>query len=391
MKIGQLLTSVSHRNGGISALACGLSRALSRSGADVEVFGVDDGQGGATNEWHPLRPRLSRRSGPAALAHAPRQLAELVEARLDVLHTHGLWTSQSLRSLAWARATGRPYLLSPHGMLDPWALRRARLAKRLAGWMFETRHLVGAGCLHALCAAERDAIRASGHRGAVCEIPPAVDLPHLGPHAPPRWASGLEKGRQVLLYLGRLHPKKGVSALIAGWAGACRASAAVRDSWTLVIAGWGEPRHESELHALAAAQPCAASIRFVGPVLGDERAATYGAAQAFVLPSLSEGVPLSVLEAWAHGLPVLMTDACNLPEGFAEGAAVRLSPAGEGTPSGLMDVLGLGNSERAAMGVCGRRLVERRFSWDVALPRLLAVYGWLAGNGPRPDTVQAVR
>lgn len=389
MRIGQLLTSLSYRNGGVSALACGLSRALSRGGADVEVFGVEDGQGAhALDEWLPLRPHLSRRAWPPALALAPGQVGELRAARLDMLHTHGLWTAQSLRSLAWARATGRPYLVSPHGMLDSWALRRAALAKRLAGWMFETRHLDGAGCLHALCAAERDAIRARGYRGAVCEIPPGVDLPSGGPHTPPSWADGIESGRSILLYLGRLHPKKGLASLIASWAEASRASPAVRGSWALVIAGWGQPEHESEIRAIAAAHASSAPIRFVGSVLGDERAATYRAARALVLPSLSEGVPLTVLEAWSHGLPVLMTDACNLRDGFAEGAAVRLSPAADGTLVGLMDMLGLSDAERAAMGQRGRRLVERRFSWEIALPQFLAVYGWLAGNGARPDSVQ---
>lgn len=385
MRIGQLLTSLSHRNGGVSALARGLSRALSQRGAAVEVFGVEDGHDVELTDWLPLRPRLSRRAGPAALAHAPGQVAELLAARLDVLHTHGLWTSQSLRSLAWARNSGKPYLVSTHGMLDAWALRRTAVAKRLAGWIFEARHLRNAACLHALCAAETQAIRSRGYRGALCEIPPAVELPSAATPEPPRWAASLESGSAVLLYLGRLHPKKGLAGLIAGWAEARRASPALCQRWILVVAGWDQLDHQGELAALARTRGVERSVRFVGPVFGAERAATYRAAQAFVLPSLSEGVPLTVLEAWSHGLPVLMTDACHLPEGFAEGAALRL---GFGNAEGLLAMLSVSDAERAAVGVRGRRLVERRFAWSAVATQFLAVYAWLAGGGPRPESVQ---
>jgi poly(glycerol-phosphate) alpha-glucosyltransferase len=387
MRIGQLLTSLSHRNGGVSALARGLARSLREHGAAVEVFGVEDGQGGlALHDWLPLRPHLSRRAGPAALAHAPGQVAELLAARLDVLHTHGLWTSQSLRSLAWARSTGRPYLVSTHGMLDAWALRRAAGAKRVARWLFEDRHLRNAACLHALCASEADAIRSQGYRGAVCEIPPAVELPPADAPEPPRWATSLEAGSAVLLYLGRLHPKKGLAGLIGLWAEARRASPGPCERWVLVVAGWDQLDHRGELEALARARGVERSVRFVGPAFGAERAATYRAAQAFVLPSLSEGVPLTVLEAWSHGLPVLMTDACHLPEGFAEGAALRLRSADS---HGLLSMLGASDAERAGIGARGRRLVERRFTWAVVAAQFLAVYAWLAGGGPRPETVRA--
>lgn len=389
MKIGQLLTSLSWRGGGVSELARGLSLALSRRGVAVEVFGVQDA---ATNDaletWHPLQPRLARRVGPVPLAWAPGQLRALLDARLDALHVHGLWTSQSWRALRWARESARPYVVSPHGMLDAWALRRSGAAKRLACWLFETRHLKRAACLHSLCAAESAAIRAYGYRGAICEIPPAVEpasdgsAPATAPWRP------VEAGRSVLLYLGRLHPKKGLPALVAGWAEARRQSRPLTEAWHLVLAGWDEGGHAAELASLARASGVADSMSLVGPVLGADRSASYRAARAFVLPSLSEGLPLVVLEAWAHGLPVLMTEACHLPEGFDARAALRFPPEPGGIARGLLGLLALSDGERAAMGEHGRKLVERRFSWSAVAPRFVAVYAWLAGAAPRPDWVQ---
>lgn len=391
MRIGQLLTSLSWRGGGISELARGLSLELSRRGVAVEVFGVEDGDATARDldDWRPLQPQLSRRYGPPTFAWAPSQLASLLDARLDALHVHGLWTSQSWRALRWARQSGRPYIVSPHGMLDPWALRRSAAAKRLASWLFETRLLTRAACLHALCPEEGAAIRAHGYRGALCEIPPAVEppAPDESAPAPPAWAGSVEPGRSMLLYLGRLHPKKGLPALVAGWAEARRRSPALAGGWQLVLAGWDQGSHAAELSKLARDSGAADSVSLVGPAFGGERLAAYRAARAFVLPSLSEGLPLTVLEAWTHGLPVLMTQACHLPEGFEAGAALRIAPAPDGISRALHELLALSDAERRAMGERGRQLVARRFSWDVVATRFLALYAWLAGAAPRPDWV----
>lgn len=389
MRIGQLLTCLSWRGGGVSELARGLSLRLSERGVAVEVFGVEEAAAvSGLDGWRPLRPHLARRLGPGVLAWAPGQLRDLLDARLDALHVHGLWTSQSLRALRWARERRRPYIVSTHGMLDAWALRRSAAVKRLAGWLFEARHLNRAACLHALCAEEGAAIRAHGYRGAICEIPPAVELRGEPDGVPPRAWSGSEGGRRVLLYLGRLHPKKGLAALVSGWAQVRRGSPALAEGWQLVLAGWDQAGHAAELAGLARESGVADSVSLVGPAFGPERIAAYRAARAFVLPSLSEGLPLTVLEAWACGLPVLMTEACHLGEGFKAGAALRIPPGPDGVSRALRALLSLRDSERDAIGERGRQLVERRFSWEVVAPRFLAVYAWLAGGGPRPDWVQ---
>jgi len=393
VRIGQLLTSVSRRNGGVAELARGLSRTLVELGGSVEVFGVQDADAAAElDSWRPLRPRLARGIGPALLAWAPGQASALRMAGLDVLHAHGLWTSQSLRTLGWADASGRPYLVSPHGMLEAWALRRSGFAKRFARWLFESRHLRRAACLHALSSRETRDIRSQGYTGPICEIPPGVELPLLGAvPAPPAWHAEIETGQRVLLYLGRLHPKKGLLRLIAGWAEARRRSPALVGGWRLLLAGWDQAGHEAQIRALASALGVADSVRLVGPAFAEERAAAYRAASAFVLPSQSEGVPLSVLEAWSYAVPVLMTDACNLPEGFEGEAALRLPPAPGALAGALLELLGLSDAERAAMGTRGRRLVERRFSWQVVGPRFLAVYTWLTAGGPAPEFVGSAR
>src|SRR5204863_1620446 len=119
-----------------------------------------------------------------------------------------------------------------------------------------------------------------------------------------------------MLYLGRIHPKKNLAALVDAWE-----AATLPDGAELTIAGWGSAEDVAELEARLKRAP--ASVRFAGPVHGDAKQALLEEARFLVLPSHSEGLPMTVLEAWAAGTPAVMTAACHLPEGFAAGGALE--------------------------------------------------------------------
>jgi len=129
----------------------------------------------------------------------------------------------------------------------------------------------------------------------------------------------------------------------------------------------------------------------LGPCFGPEKDALLRRADAFILPSLSEGLPMAVLEAWAYAKPVLMTPECNLPEGFAAGAAIRIDPNAGAIARGLRDLFSAPGSALRAMGWAGRALVEERFTWPKIAQDMKAVYGWVLGQGPRPGCVEGPR
>jgi glycosyltransferase involved in cell wall biosynthesis len=108
-----------------------------------------------------------------------------------------------------------------------------------------------------------------------------------------------------------------------------------------------------------------------------------------LLPSLSEGLPVAVLEAWSYGLQVLMTEACNLPEGFAAGAALSIGADPAGIAAGLRRLFALSDAERRAVGACGRALVRARFTWASVAEQMSAVYRWVLGGGSPPACVLA--
>ena len=290
----------------------------------------------------------------------------------------------SLASLRWHRQSGRPYMVSPRGMLNSWALSRALLKKKVAASWFEREHLRSASCLHALNEAEAKAIRAYGLSNPICIVPNGVDLPEGRAVSAPPWADGVG-GRRVLLFLGRLHPKKNLISLIRAWKDV-QSIAAARD-WLLVIAGWDQDGYRQQLERMAETQGGGASLRFAGPQFDDDKAASFAHADAFVLPSLSEGLPVAVLEAWSYGLPVLMTEACNLPEGFAASAALPIETDRVGVANGLRQLFAMSDAERRDMGARGQALVRERFTWSSVGEQMTAVYQWVLGGGSPPSCV----
>lgn len=390
MRVGQLLTSVSRRRSGIFEFASGLSRAVVESGGDSRVFGIRDPDSDAdAHRWLPVRPRLARGLGPRRLGFAPALLPALLRARLDLLHAHDLWTMQCVLTLAWAGRARRPYVVSINGMLNPRALQRSRLKKRVAALLYENRRLSRASCLHSLGPHETAFVRSFGLRSPVAELPYGVDAPDMQEPLPPApWSSRIEDGRPVLFFLGRFDPIKGLDNLVRGWALARKSAPHAAEPWRLVLAGWGENGYESVLQEMAGSECPDASILFPGPLFGLHREAAYRSAKACVLPSLSEGQPVGVLEALARGRPVLMTETCHLPEGFSAGAAIRMGPGPEGAAAALLELFAMNEADRQTMGCRGRRLFETRFAWPVVGRRFLDVYDWVAGGGAPPDCVR---
>jgi len=382
MKVTFLMPSVSRLAGGLFNSVRRTAQSLqSRYDINVSVIGRRDKETAADiDEWAPLNPILPPVWGPTSFGYAPSLKQAVQKTDPDVLHTQGLWTYASVATHATAQKLDVPYVVTPRGMLDPWAIQNSRWKKQIADWLFEHGHLRDASCLHALCASEAESIREYELTNPVCIIPNGVDLPTENkPRSPAPWSEKIGIGDNVLLFLGRIHPKKGLRHLIKAW------DNRAPGDWHLMIVGWDDGGHEAELRRLVQDDGLNNIVHFIGPCYGDEKEAAFRNADAFVLPSYSEGLPMAVLEAWSYGLPVLMTPECNIPEGFAAEAALRIEPDVTSIARGLRQLMAMSPSERAAMGQRGRALVEKRFTWPRVAEEMHAVYKWILGNGPEPS------
>lgn len=304
-----------------------------------------------------------------------------------IIHSHGLWMHPGTAARRCAVKGRYPLVISPHGMLEPWALEHSRLKKKFAAWLFEDRNLRAANCLHALGEAEAGHFRRYGLKNPIAIIPNGVDMPEIVNLPALEMVDRYPEmtGRRRVLFLSRLHAKKGLANLLQAW------QAVARDfkDWCLLIAGAGQPAYEMELKARVKEYALEKSVLFLGPLQGRHKRQALAAADAFVLPSFSEGFSVAILEAAAAGLPVLLTPECNFPELAKAGAALEISPQAAAVEQGLRQILNLSDAERKAMGQRGLELVKQNYTWPVIAARMCAVYEWLAGNGERPDDVKS--
>jgi poly(glycerol-phosphate) alpha-glucosyltransferase len=239
-------------------------------------------------------------------------------------------------------------------MIDNWALRHRGLKKRIGGAVFEWRNLRTTTCIHALSEGEARSLNDLGFGDKVIKIPNGVDIAKTF-HQP-------ISSHKIILYLGRLHPKKGIAAVIIAWSLVRKALGAIAGTWQLVIAGWDDGGHEEKLRKIVRQRGLEHDVVFLGPVLGADKDSLYAKADAIILASHSEGLPMSVLEAWAFGKPVFMTEQCNLPEGFKVGAAFKITTDPRNIADVLVDVLR--NPGRLAIaGHAARALAETSFDW----------------------------
>ena len=387
MKVGMLAGSLTRNGGGVFEAALGLSRALVHmQGVDVRAFGLHDQY---LEEdavlWQGIPLTALRYFGPANLGLAPGLATALARETLDLLHTHNLWMYQSYASLRWSIKTGRPVVVSPHGTLESWALARSRWKKLLVAALYENRHLRRAAVLHALNTQELEAIRAYGLRNPVCVLPNGVDIDNTSTSTPAPWSGIIPAGSKVLLYIGRLHPKKNLHSLLEAW-GKIEGGTSAGADWWLVIVGWDQAGYGNLLRRFASGSRLQ-RVWFAGPRFGAEKVSCLQHADAFVLPSLSEGLPMAVLEAWAHRLPVVMTPESNLEDGFIAEAAVQIATDRDGVFAGLSRLFRMSDTERQAMGMRGRSLVECNYSWDTISGQMAGVYGWLLGGGSTPSCI----
>ncbi len=401
MKVCGLTLSASRAGGGIFYAMAALMQALARRGEleQLALASADAHSEADVGEWGEVLRRVYPMQGPRALGFSAGMGRALRDFQPDITHVHGLWQGASWLNHQHCRRRKIPYVVSPHGMLDPWALRNSGWKKRAAGLAFENAHLRDAACLHALCEPECAAIRAYGLKQPIAIIPNGVDLPARSP-APPQ-------GCPVLLYRGRLHHKKGLDLLLGAWARLREQNPAARE-WCLALAGWGDAsyieslktrarQHFGEHTTDATDTPTAdldfdtPAVTFVGPRFGDEKAQLFRRASAFVLPSQSEGLPVAVLEAWSYGLPAVLTPECNLPEGGAAGATIPTRFDLDALTQSLDRLVEMPPTERNRIGQAGRALVEKRFTWERIADNFLAVYRWLAESGSPPECVDTAR
>ena len=359
--------------GGPVTTVRGLAHAFTVAGHDATIVATDFGADG-----RPEQPGVTVRLFPCL--YAPRRWApELWSflrrevSRYDIASVHTLWQFPTFAAGLACRRARRPYVATLHGMLDAWSLSQKRWRKRLYLSALERHTLRGAGGLQATSHGERAKSRLERWNPSVFVIPWGVhraayaNLPGVGQFA--RRFPAL-RGKRLVLFLGRLHPKKQPEVALAAFAKVCSGDS----STALVIAGPGDGRYITSLERLARRLDIRDQVIFTGPLWGDAAREAYRAAAAFLLPSWQENFGHTVAEAMAAGCPVIVSDRVDLaPDVKAARAGFVTPPTIEGTTEALRAILE-DAALREQLGRNGQMLVQERFTWERVVGELTGVY-----------------
>jgi glycosyltransferase involved in cell wall biosynthesis len=367
--------------GGIYSSVLELSTRLNKH-CDVEVAasGLKDlDYPEDESQWAHVEADVHEQLGPAAFGFSPGMWHHVLHDSMELVHLHGLWQFTSLISLWCTKITGTPHVVSPHGMLDEWALNNSRVRKNLALMFYEQKNLQSAFCIHALCESEYKSLRDIGLTVPICVIPNGVSIPDQS-------SAELPRSRQIL-YLGRIHSKKGIFELLDAWK-LVKENSSLAKGWTLKIAGWGDGKDISQLEKRISEMEATGGLSFVGPVFDEQKARLFFESSVFILPSKSEGLPMTVLEAWSHSTPVIMTKECNLSVGFEERAALPVTCTVDSIAAGISSLIAMNDEQREEMGENGKNLVVKSFSWEAVVREWVQVYRWILKGGETPRCVK---
>lgn len=382
MRILHTIRSVNPEGGGVIETVKQFSRALERQGHDVTIASLD----APTDPWVKDSPHRMEALGPSRTTYgmSPRFVPWLRDkaAAFDAVVVNGLWQFNSFGVWQALRGTGKHYFVFPHGMLDPW-FKRTYPLKHAKKWLYwpwaEYRVLRDASSVLFTCEEERRLARNSFWLYRCHER-----VVSLGISSPP---GNVEKqrelflnqfpecrGKQLILFLGRIHEKKGCDLLIRAFA-----AVAPSDSKLQLVMAGPEQQDSARWHDLANELGIAERIVWTGMLGGDLKWGALRAAEVFALPSHQENFGIAVVEALACAVPVLISREVNIWREIVEDGAGLAGPdTAEGTAQLLRDWLARTSDEREQMRLSAKRCFAERFEIDRAASNLLSV---LQSNG----------
>ena len=299
-----------------------------------------------------------------------RELA-LAAAHADIIHTHSLWRMANVYPGWVTRGRKCRLVVSPHGTLAPEALQYSALTKRIFWSLVQGPAVRHASCFHATAEQEYEDIRSAGLRSQpVCIIPNGVEVPDLKPKP--------QTDRRTILFLGRIHPIKGVDILLEAW----RAVSHRFPEWDLRIAGPDDgclPRMQALAKKLNLKR-----VEFCGQLYGEEKLAAYREADLFVLPTRSENFGSTVAEALAAGTPAVVTRRAPWPglERYKVGwwIEIGLDPL----VGCLEEAMKESAASLAERGARGREWMMREYSRAHVGKMMRQAYHWLIYRGETP-------
>lgn len=377
MNILYVVASLDPDDGGAVKVVSELTQVLVKKGVEITIFvpsrkekEVHTGyHGGVTINLFPTGFFAKYWAGYS------KPLAETIKKealRFDLIHTHGIWYYPQFAVYQVTKGTTQPIVASIHGELSQGNFRRAALKKKIFSALVQRKIFKAASTIHAVSPSEaEDILRFVGNVN-ISIVPNGVNPAEFTGPSNSKWIKNKYpqiQGKKVILFLGRISSGKGLDILTQAFGRVARELEAV----CLLIVGpdnWG---YKSIIDKILIREGIADKVIFTGMLTGEEKKAAFDCADVFVLPSLSEGFSIALLEAMLCGLPVIISPQCNFPE-------VEMARAGkvvdvEVNPLAKVLIEFLKNPDAGKeMGKQGAKLVREAYTWDIVADKMLALY-----------------
>ena len=351
-KILNVVSSIDISTGGPARSITSLLQELSKDGLEVHLM--------AGNSSNPIIAELSDDFGRVHLLNTNliggfKNYAKALEhIKPSIIHIHGVWQLPCHQLAKWARTNDVPYIISPRGMLEPWSLNQSRLKKKLALLLYQKNDLKHAAVVHTTSEMESKNFQKLSLNKSTVVIPNGISLS--------QYSTKRIKAPQLkrkLLFLSRIHEKKGIEILISAWQ---RIPAKYKREWQVKIVGEGDPNYLKSLIALVHTLNLSDEIQFIGPKYGPEKIDEYQNADLFVLPTHSENFGMVIAEALASGLPVITTKGTPWGEIITHNCGWWIDVGINELTSALEDALVKPQTALYQLGENGIDLIYKKYS-----------------------------
>ncbi len=373
MKILFFISSLSMKAGGPSRSVPMMAKGLTEGGADVTLltYHTDDmnthALQGSSVKLYTLKEGFKKKEIEAYI----------IKESFDIVQLQSLWSLDYHKLAKICRKYNIPYLVTPRGMLEPWSLQQKAFKKRIAMLLYQKYDLNHAACIYTTSVMEAQNIQNLGIKAPCSIIPNGIETDGY----PCRIKQ--DKIKKQILFLSRIHIKKGIELLIDSW---YRLSRDYPD-WTVKIVGNGDEEYINKLKNRIKELGLEDVIEVLPPVFGQAKIDLYQSSSLFVLPSYSENFGMVIAEAMSCGVPVITSEFTpwNFLNEEKAGWCIKLGI--NNLSSTLQEALNKNPEELFQMGQNGAKLVREKFNYRSVAKKTLRLYEWLQNKKEKPEFV----
>ncbi len=296
-------------------------------------------------------------------------IKSLKKTNYQIFHIHGIWQMPTLLPSMFARNRKIPYVITLRGMLEPWSLSQKSFKKKVAMFLFQRRYIQYAKVIHVTCSAEAKSVRDNGFKNPIAIIPNGINLDDY-PNKPL-----IKKGNnKKILFLSRIHEKKGLENLIHAWG---LLNLNIRKNWKIDIVGNGESNYIKSLTKLINSKGLTSEIKILKPVFGMNKINLFRSADLFVLPTYSENFGVVIAEALASFTPVITTHGAPWQDLEDYDCGLWIETGVSALSTALKEMILKDDKTIEKMGLNGRKLIEDKFSMREVSRKMFDLYDWI--------------